>query len=1024
MTITEWAIRHNRVTIVAALAMFLSGLSAYVSLPKAQDPGFTIRTATVTTQFPGASAERVELLVTEVLEEKIQEMPEVDNITSTSRSGISIVSVNFFESIMEIQPVFDDLRQKIEDVTPSLPSGTSTPIVNDDYGDTYGHIYSLVGDGFTFKELNKQAEYIRDELLKNPEVAKVDIIGDVKEKIYIEYDNTRLTELGLSPQELGTALEQLNILSSGGDIKIGRERISLEPTGNLNSIDELYKAIIEIPGRVDLVQLGDIAEVIRAYEDPIDVVVRVDGVLGISLAISMRDGGNLIKLGESLREIMPRLEEDMPIGIQLKPMFQQSLLTGKSVDTFVNNLFQAVAIVIAVMVLSLGARTGIVVASLIPVVMVSTFVVMGQLNIGIDQISLAALIIALGLLVDNAIVIVEATIVRRENGESAITAAINAAEEMRGPLLISSLTTAAAFTPIAFAESAVGEFTSSIFYVVTIALLLSWIVSMTLIPLLTPFIKAKIKNNADTEAYDSRFYTIYHSILMSALKTPILFCGLIVGLFFVSIYGLKFVPAVFIPPSEDPHLTIQMALPAGTDIEETELAIMRMETFFNNNLLAEPSNVDSIGILGWTAYIGTGAPRFVLSFDPANPNESEASVIVNVNNSASLDPIKMAIESYFFENEPDSKVQVKRLGNGPPVSYPIEIKVSGQDYDELFAIVANIKEKVWELPSVTAVNDAWGPQSKKLIIHVDQAKAFRAGVTNQDIATSLNTNLSGLELTEYREGDDIIPVVMRTLQENSESIAQLENITIFSQSSSATVPLEQVASIEVVWEASRIKRRNRERMVNIQVQIANNTTASAVSAALRPWLEDYSQSWPFGYFYEEGGETDKSDSAAASIVAALPMACIAIVLLLMLQFNSIRLSTIVLTTIPLGMIGIVFGLLVANSVFGFFTFLGLISLAGIVINNAIVLLDRIKLEIEQNGLEPSDAVVLAAKQRMRPILLTTATTVGGMLPLWIGGGPMFEPMAIAILFGLMFATAITLLLVPVMYSLFFKLRYA
>ncbi|MEM0911043.1 MAG: efflux RND transporter permease subunit [Pseudomonadota bacterium] len=1023
MNITNWAIQNNRVTLVVVAALFFSGLAAYVSLPKAQDPGFTIRTATITTYFPGASPERVELLVTDLIEEKIQEMPEVEEITSESQSGISVINVDFYDYLMDMQTVFDDFRQKVEDVAPSLPSGAQAPIVNDEYGDTFGHIYSLVGPSYSAKEMSDQASRVRNALLKLDQVAKVDLYGDIDERIYIEYDNAKLTELGISPQSLGNTLESLNILSSGGDITVDRERINLEPTGNFNTVSDLQNAIVELPGQTALIRLGDIATVYRDYEDPPSVKVRIDGEEGISIAISLKDGGNLLTLGEQLKTLIPQLEADMPLGMSLSPMFYQSELTGKAVDDFVSNLFQAIVIVVIVMVVSLGLRTGMVVASLIPVVMVSTFFVMAQFDIGIDRISLAALIISLGLLVDNAIVVVEATIVRREDGENPVAAAINAATEMKGPLLISSLTTAAAFTPIALAESTVGEFTVSIFYVVTIALLLSWITSMTFIPMLTPFIHTKEKNNEEQDQYTSPIYQRYRGLLTASVKHPLLFCGFVIALFFTSIYGMNYVPKVFIPPSEDPHMTVDLVLPVGTDIEATEAMIMRMEDYFSENLLVSEAEEDTVGLTGWTAYIGSGGPRFILAFNPSNPNQAEALLIVNVNSSEALDPMKAAIENYFFEFEPDVQLQVKRLANGPPVSYPIEIKVSGEEFQTLFDIVTDVKAGFWELPDVTVVNDSWGPQSKKFIIEVDQARAFRANVTNEDIATSLNASLSGMQLTEFREGDDVIPVVLRTEGAARDDLNKLENLTVFSQSTSAVVPLSQVADIQVVWEPSRIKRLDRDRMITVQVQLRDGVTAAEVSAQAQSWLEPSAQSWPFGYFYTEGGETDESDTASKSIIAALPFACIAIIVLLILQFNSIRRTGIVLVTIPLGLIGIVFGLLVARSVFGFFTFLGLISLAGIVINNAIVLLDRIKVEIELNGLSEADAVLQAAQQRARPILLTTATTIGGMIPLWIGGGPMFEPMAIAILFGLLFATGITLLLVPVMYSLLFRVSY-
>ena len=438
--------------------------------------------------------------------------------------------------------------------------------------------------------------------------------------------------------------------------------------------------------------------------------------------------------------------------------------------------------------------------------------------------------------------------------------------------------------------------------------------------------------------------------------------------------------------------------------------------------LVSGDDKDAIGIKRWTAYIGTGGPRFVLGFDPPNPNEANTAMVLTVNNSASLSPIKQAVEEYIFLNEPDMQLQIKRLSNGPPVSYPIEIKVSGVEFNELFEIVNAIKTKLWSIDGVTSVKDSWGPQSKKLVVNIDQARAFRAGVTNKDIATSLNTSLSGVVMTEFRENDEVIPVKLRTFASDRQDLAKLENLAIFSQSTGLTIPLSQVANIEVVWEPGHIERLDLERNIVIQAQLAANLTASEIAEFYQPWLQQYSATWSKGYNYEEGGEAAKSAEANASIGEAIPFAILFIILLLVIQFNSIRQTAIVLITIPLGLIGIVVGLLIANSSFGFFTFLGMVSLAGIVINNAIVLLDRIKLEIVENGLSAYDAVIQSAQQRARPILLTTATTVGGMLPLWYSGGPMFESMAIAILFGLLFATFITLFLVPVLYSVMFKVR--
>lgn len=1028
MNLTQAAIRFDRVTAVAVILLVIAGISSYRSLPKSQNPSFVIRAAVVTTYFPGASPERVELLVTDAIEQEIQEMPEIDFISSESRTGISIVTANFLESYTDMRPIFDDLRRKVEGAALTLPGGAATPHVNTEFGDTFGHVYTLRGDGFSAAELDAIADEIRDVLLGDTDIAKVDIYGAQDEAIFIEYSNSRLTELGLSPQQLSSRLQALNILSSGGELRIGPEMIVLEPTGNFESVEDLRRSVIQLPGSGELVYLEDIVSIRRAYADPASSLVHVNGERALTLAIAMREGGNILELGRRLQALMPELEAGYPVGITIAPLFLQSTYTTGSVDAFVSNLGQAVAIVIVVMVLTLGFRTGLVVASLIPIVMVSTFFIMSLFDIGVNQISLAALIIALGLLVDNAIVVVEATIVRRQRGEEATVACIAAAREMMLPLLISSLTTAMAFAPIALAESNVGEFASSIFYVVTMALLLSWLVSMTFIPMMTRLIKVEARSTASTQApgsednFSGRYYRVYRNLLHASLHHPAQFGVIVLGLFVAALIGMGYVPQVFIPPSEDPVLTVKLEYPLGTSIETTESAVEDLESHLRS--LQAPrtdagSDVKAGDVLDWVAYIGTGGPRFVLGFTPPNPDRANANFIVNLSVSAALDRTKAAIEAYVFENHPDLKVQVKRLSNGPPVSYPIEVRVSGRDFGELYTQVDAIRDRLWANDKITDVKDSWGPQSKKLIIGVDQARALRAGVTSSDIAVSLNASLSGMQLTEYREGDESIPVTMRTLQADREDLTRLDSLTIFGGAGHG-VPLKQVADVDMIWEPARIARRDGLRTIVLQAQIRAGVTAAEVIAELEPWLNDLSASWPRGYNYAVGGETEKSADAGASIVAALPLAIVVIVLLLMLQFNSVRRSVIVLTTIPLGIIGITIGLLVTQASFGFFTLLGLVSLAGIIINNAIVLLDRIRTEIEENGLAPAVAIVQASQQRARPILLTTATTTGGMLPLWLGGGPMFETLAIAVLFGLLFATFITLLLVPVLYKVLFR----
>lgn len=753
-------------------------------------------------------------------------------------------------------------------------------------------------------------------------------------------------------------------------------------------------------------------------------MVTIDGEPGISIAISLKEGGNIVALGDRLSILMPQLESALPLGVKLAPMFLQSEMTAASVQSFISNMLQSVAIILLVMLVSLGFRTGIVIASLIPMVILSTFVVMPYFAISINKVSLAALIISLGLLVDNAIVIAESAILRREEGEDAIGAAINAAREMKVPLLISSLTTIVAFGPIGLGEGAAGEFTRDIFYVVAIALMLSWFYAMTIVPLMTQFIKVTpSKKQQGEEKYTTKFYSTYRQLLLASLRRPMALIAVLVVLFSAAMYGIGSLPKVFIPPSSDPLLIVKMALPAGTDIETTAQTVIKFDNFMQQHMVTESKDDNAIGVKERTAYIGSGGPRFVLSFTPPNPNDAQANIIINVNNSESLDPVKASIEEYFFQHEPNAQIQVKRIAQGPPFSYPIEIKVSGDDHQMLFNIAANIKQQLWNTQGVTTITDDWGEQVKKMVVDIDQAKVLRAGLNNQDIANSMQSALSGLVATDFREGTDVIPVIIRSKSSLHDDIEKLENESVFSQSDNTFVPLSQVVTPQIVWEPGRLMRLDRQLSIKIQVQIEDGMTSNEVSMKIMPWLNEYSKTWPANYSYQEGGEADASASGSEPIVKLLPFAFGGIVILLLLQFNSFRRTTIVLISIPMGMIGVVFGLHVAQSYFGFFTLLGVISLAGIVINNAIVLLDRIKLEIVENGLSEKDAIIEAAQQRTRPILLTTATTIGGMLPLWLGGGEMFSTMAIAILFGLLFATVITLLLVPVLYSLFFRIRF-
>ncbi|MEM7431070.1 MAG: efflux RND transporter permease subunit [Pseudomonadota bacterium] len=1017
MDITSAAIAKNRVTIILATLLVIAGILAYAGLPKAQDPGFTVRTAVVSTSFPGASPERVEQLVTDKIETKVQEMPEVDSVTSDTRTGISIINVNFKESYTEMQPIFDDLRRKVQDVESELPDGARRPRVNDEFGDVFGSVYALYADGYSNAELKDIADEIRDRLLLEGDVAKVSIHGAREEVIFAEYDDARLAALNLSPTALSNLIGSINILSAGGNLLIGRERIVLEPTGNYESIEELENSIINLPDN-SMVYLGDIVNIYREYRDPPASQTRVNGEAGVVIAVSMREGGDILKLGQRLDVLIPEIESRYPWGVQLEKIWFQADLVETNIDGFVSSLMQAIGIVVIVMVAFLGLRTGLVVATLIPVTMIVTFFVMQIFGITVNQISLAALIIALGLLVDNAIVIVESTLVKRAAGVGAVKAAVDSGKELRYPLLISSLTTAAAFMPIALAESAVGEYTADIFYVVTIALLLSWIFAMTLVPLLTTVTLKVEANNDEDSAKPGRWGTMYVNILQAALRFRALFLAGVVAVFVASIWALGFVPALFVAPSEDPIFTGKIELPLGTSIEASEEAIVAIDEFIRDTYYA-PENGEQ-KIKNWMVYIGEGGPRFTLALDPPNQNPANSFLIANTMRGEQVEEVIVGLREFLSANFPDMIHQLARLENGPPVGYPIQIRVSGPDIDELYRVADGFTDALYADPAVLSVKNTWGLKTKKLVVDVNQQRALRAGVSNNDVAYSLEAGLAGIDLSEYREGDKLIPITLRTVKSDREDLSRLDGLTIYSRTSNTTVPLRQVADVRLAFEPGIIERRDRERTITLKAQLNEGFTAADATARLIPTLDTQSAEWPADFRYEIGGESEESADSNAAIAAKLPIALMAIVMLLVFQFNSARRPVIILATIPLGLIGVSIGLLVARSTFGFFTILGIIALAGIIINNAIVLIDRIKIEIEEFGKDPYQGVVDACLQRLRPILLTTATTVLGMMPLWWGGTAMFETMAVSMIFGLLFATLLTLLVVPVMYAVFFR----
>ena len=1027
MDITRFAIENNRVTIVCVLVLLLAGVNAFFSLPQAEDPGFIVRTAMVRTVFTGANPERVENLVTDKIEKAIQEIPELDVVRSTSKTSSSIVYVDIKESYTAMRPIWDNLRRKIADVREELPDGIIGPFVNDEFGDVFGIIIAITagqgGDGrpeISYAEMKDIAEAARDQLLRLDDTAKVEIYGVQEERVFVEYNNARLAELGLSVVQLQQILQGRNIIIPGGSVSTGVERIELEPSGNFDNIQDLARTVISVPGRNEFLYLEDIAEVRRDYIDPPSSKFHANGLPALGIAVSKKPEGNIVSLGRQIEQLVETWNNEYPIGIDFEPVAFQTTTVERKVDEFTGNVGQAIAIVLGIMLLMLGFRTGFIVASLVPTAMVATLVILQFLEISLNQMSLAALIIALGMLVDNAIVMAESIMVEMAEGKSRVEAAVASARELRIPLLTSSLTTAAAFLPIYLAESTTGEYTGQLFTVVTVTLLCSWILALTLIPLLCVMF-LKVQPPAHGDAHETRFYRSYRRLLLGGVRHPFLALLGVIGLFVFSLQGMQYIPNIFFPPSDTPMFTAEIESPVGTAIERNEEIVYEIERFVESELMA--NDEDQEGVTNWSSYVGVGSPRFSLTAVPEPPSPEYSFMLFNTTSRNVVETIIPRLENFCLEQFPDILATIQPLKLGPPVLNPVEVRVSGEDIDVLFGLADSVKAKLAEMPGTKNIGDDWGQRTKKINVNINEPRARRSGITHQDIALSLLSVLSGYDATDYREGDEVIPVVVRSVAADRQDLGKLESLNVYSQTSGQSVPLKQVADLEVEWQPAKIFRRNRLKSVKIFSDVQPGLTAVEVTDQLIPWLEEQQRSWPLGYVYDLGGEFETSGKGNRSIVEKLPVGGLIIVLLLVGQFNSIRRPLIILLTIPLSLIGVIAGLLITKSYFGFMTLLGIISLSGIVINNAIVLLDRINIEINENGLSPARAVIEASQRRLRPILLTTMTTVGGLIPLWLGGGPMWEPMAIAIIFGLAFATMLTLGVVPVLYTLFFRVKF-
>jgi len=1022
MNLTKFSIEKNRISLSILAVVLILGIVFYNSLSRDSMPPYTVRVATVVTPFPGASPERVEELVTDKVEKIAQELPELKKVSSNSRTGLSVVNVELKMNVKpeELQEVWDKLRRKLSNIE-GLPNNVKPKLNDDGIGEVFGIAIGITNDGFSYKELKEYADDLRDDIIKLDDAAKVEINGSQEERVFIIFDNSKLKKYGLTASGLKSIISNRNILSSGGKVNIGDERIILEPTGNFNKIEDLKRMIIPIGHSGEFVKLGDITKIELGYIYPQKQIVKINGDEAISLHISLKKGRNVIRLGEDVDKVIDQYNEKLPVGLNVQRLSSIDTYINLKIKNFMNNLLQSVAIVLFIMLVFLGFRTGMIIASLIPIVTITTLMIMGLIGIGLNQISLAALIMALGMMVDNAIVVAESITVKMEEGKTIKKAAIESGQELFIPLLISTLTTSAAFLSFFMAESVMGDIMGPIFVVITIALISSWLISLSIITLFCVFFMKKVEKEEKMSFLDRGILFLKNKyqllILWSLNRKKTVLLG-ILGMFIISVYAFKFIGFVFFADSDRNMITIDVNLPQDTKIEKTSSIIASIEQFISDSLIVNENRQD--GIVSWSSYIGKGPSSYDLGYRAEEANSSYAHILVNTSNFKMNRPLISKLDAFCFENFPNAEVKVKLLGSGGGGT-PIEIKVSGDDPDKLSLISSQIKSKLFSLNGTKNIRDDWGGKGKKFVIEINQKKTQEIGITNKDIAISLETVLDGFKTGEFREDDKSIPIVMRSDKSNEQTISSLETMNVYSQSTGKSIPLIQIATIIPQWQFANIQRLNLTRTINVQSEMTSDGNAKEISDQIIPWLEEQKKTWGDDYDYSLGGDAENTAENMGAVIKYLPLSGFIIVMLLIIQFNSFRKTLMIALTIPLGIVGMVLGLLIFNVPFGFMAFLGVISLAGIVINNAIVLIDRI--ETEEKEMKIQDAIISACLQRFRPIVLATFTTVFGLIPLYISGGDMWKPMAVTIMIGLLFGTVITLLFIPTFYSTLYKVDY-
>ncbi|MGV8892435.1 MAG: efflux RND transporter permease subunit [Burkholderiaceae bacterium] len=1018
--LSRWALEHIPFTRYLMVVLLLGGILGYANLGQDEDPPFTFRAMVVRANWPGATALQMAEQVTDKLEKKLQETPYIDKIRSYSKPGETLIILQLRESTppKETAQSWYQVRKKIGDIKGSLPPGVIGPFFNDEFGDTYGSIFALSGDGFNYAQMKEYADFVRQQLLKVPSVAKVELFGVQDEKIYIEFSQKKFSQLGIPFQDVINQINAQNAMESTGVMVTPSANLQVRVSGALRSTHDLEN--LELRANGTTFRLGDFATVQRGYKDPPQDTMRFNGKEVIGLGISMEQGGDIIKLGKNLQTTVDEIKGKLPVGIEFQNVSDKPKAVTESVGEFIKVLIEAVLIVLAVSFLALGLHTkpfrldiwpGMVVGLTIPLVLAITFLFMRIFEINLHKISLGALIIALGLLVDDAIIAVEMMVRKMEEGFSRLDAATFAYTSTAMPMLTGTLITAAGFLPIGLAKSTAGEYTFSMFSVNALALLISWLAAV----LFTPYIgflllKVKPATNADGhhELFNTPFYRRFRAAVTWCItwrKTTIL---ITLGVFGLGLFGFKFIEQQFFPDSSRPELMVEMWSPEGTTFVANEAQAKKFEAF----ILAQD------GVKSVTSYVGTGSPRFYLPLDQIFPQTNVSQFVVLPKDLKAREALRLKITDVFKNDFPEVRGRVKLLPNGPPVPYPVQFRVTGTEVEAVRAIADQVKTEMRANQNAIGVNDNWNESIKVVRIDLDQEKLRALGVSSQTVMRAANTILTGTTVGQYREDNNLIDIVVRQPVQERSTVEAL-NAANIPTASGKSVPLSNLAHIRMAWEPGVVWREGREWAVTVQSDVADGIQGATVSGQISPQLDKLRAGLPPGYKIELAGAAADSGKAQASIAANIPLVIFIIFTLLMLQLHSFSRALLVFLTGPLGIAGAAMALLLLQRPFGFVAQLGVIALFGMIIRNSVILIDQIEQDIAA-GAAPWNAIIESAVRRCRPIVLTAAAAVLAMIPL--SRSVFWGPMAVAIMGGLIIATALTLLFLPALYAAWFRVK--